>query len=358
MPRWVIVVVVACLGCGTTRLCRAVETVRFTDGDAERTVVGELLVEAQSGGVMIQADDGRIWRVTAEQLVDRQSDDEKLVPISTDEAAERLRAELGDDFAVYRTANYAIVYNGDEAYAKQVGALFEQLYRGFFAFWGNQRWDLPEPRFPLVAVLLKNHGSFLQHATGEVGERASTMIGYYNLASNHMTTFNVPDWERNVATIIHEATHQLAYNVGLQTRFADNPMWVSEGLATFFETPDLRNPGRWRSIGRVNPVNLARWKVYVRNRPADSLATLLSDDTRYQNASTASGAYAEGWALTYFLIKTKRKEYVEYLKLLSEGRVLAERSPRERIEMFEQAFDTTLAELDRSFVLYLARLRS
>ena len=47
-----------------------------------------------------------------------------------------------------------------------------------------------------------------------------------------MTTFNVPDWERNVATIIHEATHQLAYNSGMQRRYADNPMWVSEGLAT------------------------------------------------------------------------------------------------------------------------------
>ena len=33
--------------------------------------------------------------------------------------------------------------------------------------------------------------------------------------------------ERTVATIIHEATHQLAFNSGLQVRFADNPLVVA-----------------------------------------------------------------------------------------------------------------------------------
>ena len=38
-------------------------------------------------------------------------------------------------------------------------------------------------------------------------------------------------------------------NTGLQTRYADNPFWVSEGLAVFFETPDLRSKNGWNAIG-------------------------------------------------------------------------------------------------------------
>jgi hypothetical protein len=134
-------------------------------------------------------------------------------------------------------------------------------------------------------------------------------------------------------------------------------MWVSEGLATFFESPDLRNPGRWRSIGRVNQVNLMRWRKYIGNRPQESLTTLLADDTRYRNPASAQDAYAEGWAMTYFLIKTRRSEYVDYLKALSEGKPLAERTQRERIDMFENAMKTTLVEIDKDFVDYMRRVR-
>ena len=357
MPRLVLLFGCSLFALTAAQRASAIETVSFRDGDQQRRVVAEILVEAQDGGLMLQADDGHLWTLQPDQILERSSDESELQPIDADEMEQRMLAEMPDGFSVFRTQNYLIVYNSDELYAKQVGALFEQLYRNFFTFWKNQRWDLPEPRFPLVAIVLKDQQAFLEHAGAEIGETAKSIIGYYHFINNRMTTFNVPDWERNVATIIHEATHQLAFNCGLQQRFADNPKWVSEGLATFFESPDRRNPGKWRSIGRVNQKKLRDWRIYVRNRPQESLATLLADDTRYNNASTAAAAYAEGWALTYFLIKTKRKEYVEYLRLLSEGRPLAERTQRERIGMFETAFESTLVDLDRAFLKFMERVR-
>jgi hypothetical protein len=339
-----------------------VEKVVFKDGKTERTVVGEIIVEAQDGGVMLLADDGHLWTLQPKQIQMRTATGDPL-QVATPEALQtRLLSELGDEFpngnfAVHQTQHYLIVYNSSEDHAKRVGGLFESLYRAFFTYWENQHWDLPEPRFPLVAVVLRDHKSFLEYGNREIGEAANNMIGYYNLASNRMTTFNVPNWERNVSTIIHEATHQLAYNCGLQTRFADNPMWVSEGLATFFESPDMRNPGRWRGIGRVNRTNLARWKRYQKSRPNDSLATLLSVDDRYRTAASASDAYGEGWALTYFLLKTRRKEYVKYLQELSEGKPLAVRSPRQRIEMFESAMGDDLPKIDQQFHKFMQRVK-
>src|SRR5439155_20506161 len=54
-----------------------------------------------------------------------------------------------------------------------------------------------------------------------------------------------PSAEPLVATIVHEATHQIAFNCGLQTRYADIPLWLCEGMAVYFEAPDLaRRSGR------------------------------------------------------------------------------------------------------------------
>lgn len=336
---------------------RAVETVTFRDDDSERTVVGNVLVDAQDGGVMIETDAGRIWTIYPDQLIDRESDETEFQPIGADEMERRLKEELPAGFEVFRTAHYIIGYNSSEAYARRVGSLYEQLYRGFYAYWKNQQWKLPEPKYPLVSLVLKDREDFVKFAGAEIGDTAQSVIGYYHLGTNRMTTYNVPNFERNVATIIHEATHQLCYNCEMQQRYADNPMWVSEGLATYFEAPDRRNPRKWRGIGRVNQVNLARWKKYLPNRPSESLATLLSDDMRYRSSATAEAAYAEGWALSYFLIKTKRKQYVAYLRTLSQGKLASERTKHERIEMFEKAFGMPLADLDQALVAYMRRLR-
>lgn len=357
MPRLVLFLL-AFLACETLANSMAGETVRFTDDTGkERQIAGEILVEAQNGGIMIQADDSRIWMIQPTEIISREKSELPLTPATPEVVSKRLLAELGSGFAIYPTQHYLIAYDCSEPYVQRVGALFEQLHRGFFTFWKNQRWELEEPKYPLVAVVLRDHDSFLRYAEKDIGETAQSVIGYYHLSSNRMATFNVPNWERNVATIIHEATHQLAYNTGMQKRFADNPMWVSEGLATFFESPDMRNPGRWRSIGRVNQVNLARWRNYIRSRPQESLATLLADDQRFRSASTASSAYAEGWALTYFLIRTRRDEYVQYLRELSKGRPLAERTRPERIEMFEEIMGESLTNLDKAFLTYMRRVK-
>lgn len=349
-----------------TSVAFAVETVKFTSDEKDlvngvpmpsRVVSGEIMVEAQDGGLMLQSDDGRIWMIQPDQITERTSQETEFKPLSSDSMAERMKEEMPAGFSVYQTAHYVIVHNTSDAYVRQVGLLFEQLYRGFYSYWKNQRWKLPEPKYPLVALVFADRTDFLKHATTEVGETANMVIGYYHLSSNRMTTFNMPNLERNVATIIHEATHQLAYNCGVQQRFADNPMWVSEGLAMFFESPDFKSMSRWRGVGRVNHVNLDRWRKYISTRPQDSLATLLSDDSRFRDANTAGEAYAESWSLTYFLLKTKRKQYVDYLKRLSQGKPMAELTARERIEMFESAFETKLDKIDKSFVTYMRRVR-
>ena len=165
-----------------------------------------------------------------------------------------------------------------------------------------------------------------------------------------------PDALRQVSTIVHEATHQIAFNCGLHVRYSDCPVWVSEGIATYFETPDLRSSKGWQNIGVINRSRLLQFRKYLRNRPANSLQTLLADDKRFSNTKFLDDAYAEAWSLTYYLIRVHPRQYIDYLKKLSTKQPALYDDPETRLAEFEAAFGD-LKRLDADFLRYMLRLR-
>jgi hypothetical protein len=270
-----------------------------------------------------------------------------------------------------------IGYNTSAAYARWVGALYERLFDAFYTFWRSKGAELHEPDFPLAAIVFDTRQNYENYARAELGPSTSTIMGFYSLHTNLVTMYDLtgqeemkfvgdrnaqarisqllsqPNAERNVATIVHEATHQLAFNSGLQQRFTDTPFWVSEGLAVYFETPDLDNSKGWRNIGAVNRYNLINFRKYLRTRPPGALERLLSDDKRFRDPATMADAYAEAWALNYYLIRTDGKTYARYLKLLSEQTPLVMQEPAERRDQFLKVFGKSLEELEADFLKYM-----
>ena len=66
----------------------------------------------------------------------------------------------------------------------------------------------------------------------------STSLGYYDPVTNRIYLYDVTagqadpqKWHVNAETIIHEAAHQTAFNIGIHPRFATSPAWVVEGSA-------------------------------------------------------------------------------------------------------------------------------
>ena len=326
----------------------------YPDSDRELSVTGQAILRAADGGMLLLADDGQIWTVQPERIVSRESDDKPLQPITNEEAGQRLLAELPAGFQIHQTAHYVICHNTTDTYARWVGGLFEKAYTGFYSFWKNKGLELPEPSLPMIAIVFSDQETFAKIARPELGDLVDSVIGYYNQQTNRMLTFYLANPERRVATLVHEAVHQLSYNSGLQKRMADNPYWVSEGMAIFFETTDSSARG-WRNIGGINQVNLARFRSYLRDRPADSLTTLIRDDARFRNPAEATAAYGEAWALNYFLIRTRDKEYIAYLKQLAEGSVMQDVDPRKRVQAFQDAMGVDLETLDKEFLLYMRR---
>ena len=71
----------------------------------------------------------------------------------------------------------------------------------------------------------------------------------------------------------------------------------------------------------------------------------------------AGDAYAESWALTYYLIKQRPKEYVKYLHLLPPKKVQVWNDPEKRRADLKSVFGDDLAALNRAMLTYLSRLR-
>jgi hypothetical protein len=136
-------------------------------------------------------------------------------------------------------------------------------------------------------------------------------------------------------------------------RFADVPFWVSEGIAIYFETPNLESTKGWRNIGAVNRVNLVGFRKSLARRTAGSLELLLSDDKRFRDPATNADAYAEAWALNYFLLRTRSDAYVKYLASLALQKPLIDVSPAERIKEFQKFFGEDLATLEEEFLKYM-----
>ncbi|MBN2216718.1 MAG: hypothetical protein JW719_05040, partial [Pirellulales bacterium] len=165
----------------------AMDRVVIDQAGARREVEGRIVVEASDGGLLLLGRDGVLWRVEVKQIVSRTSDDRPFAPLSRDELAEKLLAEFPPGFEAHKTAHYVVLYNGSQAYARWCGALFERLYRGFANYWRNQGFRLPEPEFPLVAVVFGDRNSYLRHARRELGPSAASIVGYYHMETNRMT---------------------------------------------------------------------------------------------------------------------------------------------------------------------------
>jgi hypothetical protein len=291
-------------------------------------------------------------------------------PVTRAALAKAVLEELPPGFRTYHTKHYIICYNTSKPYAEWCGTLFERLHRAFNNYWARRRIELHETQ-PLVACVFRDKKSYQDYGRKELGKGIESMLGYYSLATNRIAMYDLLEGkpirsaaqvnallrrERTVATVIHEATHQLALNSGLHQRYADIPLWLSEGLAIYFETPDLTSTRGWTTIGEVNQVRLRQFRRFDQRRPDDSLLSLVGTDDRFRTTGLATDAYAEAWAFCYFLIRTQRDEFAEYLRILQSKQPLDSHTPQQRLEDFVTAFGKTPEEMNEDFVRHIRRI--
>jgi hypothetical protein len=353
----------------------------FDDDGAEKSAVGELVAQRAGFGYLVLDECGVLTAIEPIDFIKMESTQQKLAPVTSKEMGERVLPRMPPGSKFVTSEHFVVCYNTSEAYARWNIDLFERLYKGFHRYWKSKGFELHKPRFPLVAMVFETKADYVRYASQEFKGSENT-FGYYHQGTNRLASYDLtgiegiippgmkvtkdllvnqilsrPEAERTVATIVHEACHQIAFNSGLQKRLGSNPLWLSEGIATYFESPDLSSKGGWGGIGKINQHNYKNLGSYIPIRAADSLTLLLTDDNRLRNGDTMTNSYAEAWGLTHFLLQTKSKDMVKYLQLIHETDYGVQASAKDRLELFRSCFGDDLAKIDRDFVRHLQRLR-
>lgn len=353
--------------------------VTFVDdrSQTEQSVEGRVLVEAVDGGILVEDVQRRLWSVTPDRLTSRANLDHEYAPLDSEQLSAALLDELGPGFKATHTAHYVICSDAPAAYAEWTGKLFERLLKAFLLTWKQAGWELAEPESPLPALVFRNQQQYAEYALKDAGPEVADKAGYYSMRTNRIVLYdlastgagegltNADQVERrvaaaplNVATIVHEATHQIAFTCGMHTRYADTPMWLAEGLAMYCETPDLRSSGGWKTIGRLNVTRLRRYRDFSTQRRRDgSLQTLVQDEARFRDPETIVDAYAESWALVDYLMRERRDDFVTYLQRIAAKPRLQWDAADVRIAEFEESFGP-LKSVEARCVAHARRLRA
>ena len=284
----------------------------------KRTFVGKVIAVDDETMVLLRRN-GRMTMIPIDDIEAARTVAKGFTAQKSDELRQQLQREFGNKYQVSITNHFVVVHPPGDP--KIWAAPFEKLYVRFQNYFISRGFNLDEPMFPMVAVVLTGRDEFDRFLENYL-ELNDNILGYYSPRSNRIITYDQTggkakdeDWFFTVDTIVHEATHQSAFNTGLHTRFAANPRWISEGLATMFEAPGVQNSMYYSkqkdriNYGRLDNLRTMYEKDYVSEK---MLGAMIGSDEIFR--VNPGGAYALAWGLTFYLAEQEPEKYAAFLR--------------------------------------------
>lgn len=297
--------------------------------------------------------DGRVSYLPASVEKKIELIDHNFLPYTNEELKERLQKEFGSRYAVSTTEHYVVVH--PHGTAEIWAEPFEKLHQSFM-YWCWQNGMTPkEPQFPLVAIVLRSRRDFDLFMKNELKVADRGIQGFYHNTSNRMVMFDpsskvrVEDetWLYGHATIIHEATHQSAFNTNVQNRFSPPPLWIAEGLAMLFEAPGYSRSKQFKKQDhRTNKKRLAALKKLKPHSKLPARMVNLVGDNRLFNSKPLE-YYTLSWALTWFLAEQRRDQLIRFMKADAARKPFTKLTPADELKRFAQHFGNDMEKLKR-----------
>ena len=331
--------------------------------------------------------------------------------LPTTELRNQLSREFGKDFEVGATRHYLVL--APRGKASSYAAVFEDQYATLQRYFKTRSFSLADPEFLLTAIIFPERQPFVDYVQADGAKTMAGMLGYYSPRTNRVALYEsreksvalsavdpasgvrqppevfdstetcqfdsfhsrssgasrppLAEWQPRPlfgsvqgdlkATMIHEATHQIAYNIGLHSRLGETPRWVVEGMATVFEPEGVHDSSAgWSAKQRINRDRFISFQNFAKNRRAPkSLKSFIEGDSLYQSA--VLDFYAQSWALSFFLVETRPRNYSTYLKRIAARDPFADYPANERLADFKEAFQVDVDWLDVQFLRYLDGLK-
>lgn len=309
--------------------------------------------------IFLLSRDGHLWDFAPSDAANYRQSPDQFRSLTKNELRAQLQREFGEGFEVMSTGNYLVVHPAGAE--NQWAGRFENLYRSFLHYFTARGFRPQTPIFPLVAVVMPNQQDFLRYAAAQGEQVSPQVLGYYSPRSNRILMYDSTagqggDWTQNAETLIHEAAHQTAFNTGVHSRWSMPPRWVAEGLGTMFEARGVYDaPHHTSQADRLNRGRLESFQRYQERRQKGALAALVGSDRMF--AADPEGAYAEAWALTFFLAETEPRKYFSYLAKTGSHTPFTEVRGPERLKDFTSVFGEQLDLLEAKMLRFVGELK-
>lgn len=347
--------------------------------DGKTVTTGKLLAQDKERAMLLDRT-GRLHDLTLDS-VKLQTTTSRFQPLSVMDLRNQLAREFGNGLEIGSTRHYLVLAPSGRAsdYAK----VFEEQYSTLQRYFKTRGFTLTDPQFPLVAVVFPTQKQFTEYARGEGSKTMANMQGYYSPRTNRVALFETESKSIAVsaidplesvrpttfrlfgttetelkATMIHEATHQIAYNIGLHSRMGETPRWVVEGMATTFEPDGMRSTlAGSQPNQRINRERYLTFQNFAKSgrRQPKSLRSFLESDALYESA--VLDFYAQSWALTFFLVETRPRNYAAYLKRIAARDPFTAYPAKDRLADFKETIHADVDWLDVQFVKFIDGLK-
>lgn len=310
-------------------------------------------------------------------------------------------SQLGPGFFRHDTSHFVILSNCDRGFIQSRAELLERTRSQFYRVADRLGLDTLPHKTKLICILINDRDAYLAFARARDNLQSAWIAGYYSTKSNRIVFYNdtsnpdlaaakenlskaraqvsdartravqaqqdgnpglaqrltaaADDLESRIkvqdariaataadtstAKTIHEAIHLLAFNTGAQRASRDYPFWLSEGLATAFETDDPRSAfGPDRSASRQRLDRFRELQAQGKMRPLSELVSMTDADGCDANA--AESIYCQSTALFTYLYKTNPQALGRYMRALTDstpGRLGAS----QQLSLFVSSFGDT-----------------
>lgn len=297
----------------------------------------------------------------------------------------------------YETAHFVTLSDCDATWTREKSALLERTHHQFFRWVSQIGLDLLPPERKLLCIIFRDYEQYRSFAQRVDNVDAPWAGGYFATRANRVVLFDdrnspsiveamskLAEHERKVAETrerarqtarngmqsmadslnagadrleaeirankerirahaermstaktIHESVHMLSYNTGLQQPGRVYPFWISEGLATAFETGDPARPFGPRERYQPREDSFDRVMEEGRLIPLEKVVTVAAGIAGADELGDP--VYAQSYLLFVYLSRTapdSMKRYLRELNRLPNGYY----TPEYHLTLFENHF--------------------
>ncbi len=302
---------------------------------------------------------------------------------------------LGPGFRRYETAHFVILSDCEPGWTRTKASVLERTRQEFYKF--ARRLGLPviPHERKLLCVLINDYEQYRRFAREHDHLDASWIAGHYAIDANRIVFYNDmtgPAFARALAELerldtqatqlasasdgantrnaslmlrqnafdvrrridarrrdladqasrfataktVHEAVHLLSFNTGLQVPSRTYPLWLSEGLASSFETDD---PSRAFGPRFPSPAREETFRRLLREDrlvPWHDLIAMINPPT--QDDDRVEAVYAQSHVLFSYLARFERDRLASYLLRLASDTHAPPQTPDQQARLFTEVF--------------------